>query len=346
MGVEASITKEPKEGLRTGPVIYLARHGKTKYAEDGSDHLVSIDSDDPLSELGESQSREMGERIASEVEPGEEVVVIASPYERAQMTAGIVVDTLQKRGVKVRKRNWLAQWAERFDKFVWNTERRRNASPHFRMGKKRSVEARASIREEYSLGKTRLFTWAHVLPFIYGDAQPLSYSDSKGRVHTAQIDVSKTNPGKLNHKQFFARNGLGKLLKSGELERILTQVGWSEGTRKEFMDTVKMYETFAETTMRMIKYLSRLRTEYAGKKVRIVVITHRALLNFMTEYFSDGDEHSVEPGDYIKLEARGSMDGESLIVTEISGKPAKRQEDLFQASRNTKAKLERGDAPV
>jgi broad specificity phosphatase PhoE len=345
MGEGIPKTIENREKPYLGPTIYLMRHGKTKYSEDGSDHEVFIDADDPITDLGREQSAAAAEQIASEMRPGEKVVIIASPFQRAQESAAVMAATFEKKGVVIARRGLARRLAERFDKWVWNNKKQ----PQFKTGQDRDDFARRRIHEDHRLGKTKLFTWKNILPFVYGDAQPLIFKDAEGDEHVARMDTSLSNPEGLNHKEFFARNGIGKLLQNGTLRKILKgqHPPWSKSAMREFEDTVRRYETFAETTMRMIHFLSDVRAEYAKKKVRIVVVTHRALLNFIAEYFTDGEHQSVEPGEYIKLENQGTNTrDDSLVVTQVGSSVVTKGEDVFKATRDSLGHVKKGRSPL
>lgn len=72
-------------------MIYLCRHGETELnlARRYQGHT-----DSPLTALGESQARRMGERLAGLIDDPTAWTIVSSPLGRAHATAGIIQDVL------------------------------------------------------------------------------------------------------------------------------------------------------------------------------------------------------------------------------------------------------------
>jgi broad specificity phosphatase PhoE len=78
--------------LKTGVTLYLARHGQTKA---NLESRFSGSKDTPLTELGRSQARQLGEILKREVGPRPALDFVCSPYARAEATMRIVRQELE-----------------------------------------------------------------------------------------------------------------------------------------------------------------------------------------------------------------------------------------------------------
>jgi hypothetical protein len=72
------------------PMIYLVRHGQTRFNLEQRHH-GHVDS--PLTDLGRMQSRRAGEALAASIHP-QDAVIFSSPLGRALQTAMIIADVV------------------------------------------------------------------------------------------------------------------------------------------------------------------------------------------------------------------------------------------------------------
>lgn len=176
------------------------------------------------------------------------------------------------------------------------------------------------------MGKLRNWNWKAVYELLDG-------GEAVYRGKKFFIDSRLTNPHQRAFTEFFMHGGIQKALHT----RGATK-GWPKGFIKE----LQSMETYFEVTKRMITELRKIKNKYAGEKYRVIIVTHRALMYFLGDFFTEGAKIDFEPGESIELEERG----EGLVVTKVGTRAIENEADIFKTFQRTKSKVKKGKTVI
>jgi len=106
------------------------------------------------------------------------------------------------------------------------------------------------------------------------------------------IEKSQTNPQNLSTLQYLAQNA------AANIDPEITEQ-WPQG----YLDKIEAIEDYADTTKRIMKILSRLKT-LAGKPYRVILVTHQGLTSFIVKNLSGGEKEGLKPGEFFDFKAQ------------------------------------------
>ncbi len=180
------------------------------------------------------------------------------------------------------------------------------------------------FKTETNLGKVRKWHWKPVTALMEGGET--EYEGTK-----FFVDPHLTNPHDLRYPEFFTQGGIQKIPQ-------LAMEHWPKG----FIREIKEMETYVEVTRRMIQTLHDIQRKYAGGNHHVVIVTHRALMHFLGDFFTRGRKVEFGSGESIELETYGSK----LVAKRVGGHNIQDESDIFKAFRKSKSKMKQGKAVI
>lgn len=176
--------------------IDIFRHGQAKY-EQGE---VEIKEADDLTKEGIREVKISAEKLADFIRPDEEVEIWSSPRGRTLQTAKIIAETLEQKGIHLRKKG--------------------NAED-------------LGIKVFDQLGEIKNFSWKLFNPLVVGGEVEL---DGKKFI----IDKNLTNPRGIDYQKYFTEDGIKNITPEARAELPADYIKEIEGFEKFIDATKRM----------------------------------------------------------------------------------------------------------
>lgn len=176
--------------------VDIFRHGKTKYEQ----KKVSIEEAQDLTEEGIEDVKVNAEKLADLIQPDEEVEIWSSPMGRTLHTAKIIVETLEQKGVRLRRKG-------------------------------DAKESGIKIFEQ--LSEVKNFSWNLFSPLITGGEVEFG-----GRKFI--IDKNLTNPNDIGYPEYFTEDGIKDITPEAKAQLPEDYVREIEGFEKFIDVTKRM----------------------------------------------------------------------------------------------------------
>ncbi len=238
--------------------ITLFRHGEANYGQE----IVGIEEADDLTEKGKWQARQQAEKLATEIEPDEEITIWSSPVGRTLETAKIVAEVLVEAGFQVRFKKEQSGEDEEETATVANEN-------------KSLIDINNAIRPFKTFEEVRGLNIELFSTLVNGG----TYEFESGEI---TFDKSKTNPNNLSFQDYYYDGGWKEYLEKGK------------NIPESLVTALNKLEEESDVHHRVDRKVERASKIKSDKKQRLIIVTHHVV---MKDYTDD----VVQPADFINL---------------------------------------------